>query len=294
MSDGVDFNAAKLPAGVERLPAREGLALLRLHGAGGSHADIAVQGAQVLSWRDASGRERLYLSPRARFSPGQAIRGGVPVVFPQFSGRGALPKHGFVRGLDWRFDGASIDASSSRLVLVLQDNAVTRALWPHAFGLRLEVVLGAQSLDVTLQVHNRGTAPFAFTAALHSYLAVETIDRVELHGLSGRPFEDAAGGGDWRVQSEAALRFEGETDRVFPEVHAPLTLAEGEHRLQISAAGFPDVVVWNPGTDLAGSLADLGSEQAARFACVEAACVLKPVLLPPGGTWQGGQRLASG
>lgn len=35
-------------------------------------------------------------SSKAFFKPGKAIRGGVPVVFPQF-GPGALPQHGFAR-----------------------------------------------------------------------------------------------------------------------------------------------------------------------------------------------------
>ncbi|HJW45969.1 MAG TPA: hypothetical protein VJ484_05715, partial [Lysobacter sp.] len=67
---------------------------------GEDHAAIATHGAQVLSWQ-CCGRERLYLSPRATFTPGQAIRGGVPVIFPQFSDRGSGLRHGFARLYDW-------------------------------------------------------------------------------------------------------------------------------------------------------------------------------------------------
>ena len=88
-----------------------GLPCVRLRGANGASALIALHGAQLLSWKTghssvgdapADGRERLFLSERARFAEGAAIRGGVPVIFPQFAGRGPLPKHGFARTLPWR------------------------------------------------------------------------------------------------------------------------------------------------------------------------------------------------
>ena len=53
----------------------------------------------------AGGEDWLYLSPQADYSPGASIRGGVPVVFPQFSGMGPLPKHGLVRTMTWEYTG---------------------------------------------------------------------------------------------------------------------------------------------------------------------------------------------
>ena len=61
---------------------------------------VALQGAHVLSWVS-QGRERLYLSPSNLWDGTSAIRGGVPVCFPQFNQRGTLPKHGFARNMDW-------------------------------------------------------------------------------------------------------------------------------------------------------------------------------------------------
>ena len=77
-----------------------GLPATELQLAGGDRVVIARHGAQVLSWV-AGGRERLYLSPRSVMDGQAAIRGGIPVCFPQFNLRGTLPKHGFARHLAW-------------------------------------------------------------------------------------------------------------------------------------------------------------------------------------------------
>ena len=56
----------------------------RLSNAEGATALVALHGAHVLSWIPADGRERLFLGERAIYAEGAAIRGGVPVIFPQF------------------------------------------------------------------------------------------------------------------------------------------------------------------------------------------------------------------
>ncbi|KFN41939.1 D-hexose-6-phosphate mutarotase [Arenimonas metalli] len=264
---------------------------LRLESPEGACVDVSAQGAQVLSWRDASGRERFFLSPNAVFAPGQAIRGGAPVVFPQFSGRGALPKHGFARGLPWTAGPVeALPDGLSRLSLSLNASAETRVLWAHEFEAVMEITLGARELEMRLRVRNTGPAPFAFTAALHSYFAADLSD-ARLRGLAGRPYEDAADGGRWRLQEGDEVAFGAELDRVYPEVADELTLVAGGQGLRIAADGFRDVVVWNPGPVLAAALPDLGAGQHLHFVCVEAANVLHPVVLAPGQAWSGAQRL---
>lgn len=51
----------------------------------------------MTSWRDPSGAELLFVSAKAVFAPPKAIRGGVPVCWPQFSDMGPLGQHGFAR-----------------------------------------------------------------------------------------------------------------------------------------------------------------------------------------------------
>jgi len=78
----------------------------------GDRLVVAQHGAHVLSWM-AAGRERLYLSPKSIMDGQAAIRGGIPVCFPQFNMRGELPKHGFARHLPWTVSPARLGAKRS-------------------------------------------------------------------------------------------------------------------------------------------------------------------------------------
>src|SRR5258705_11634652 len=82
-----------------------GLPLVKLRAADGATADVYLHGAHVTSWRPTPGdEERLFLSARSEFRPGTAIRGGIPVIFPQFAAEGPLVRHGFARTSEWRLD----------------------------------------------------------------------------------------------------------------------------------------------------------------------------------------------
>ena len=60
---------------------------------------------------------------------------------------------------------------------------------------------------------------------------------------------------------------------------------------RILQQGFEDTVVWNPGPVKAAALGDMPAEDWVRMVCVEAAVVQRPVLLAPGKTWRGMQRI---
>jgi glucose-6-phosphate 1-epimerase len=267
----------------------QGLPVLCLSLPGGDGVQVALHGAQVLSWV-AGGRERLYLSPRALLDGQTAIRGGVPLCFPQFNQRGPLPKHGFARNLPWTVQAQ--DAGVARIGLSLCDSDATRAFWLQAFEATLTVDLQPGSLQVTLAVRNTDAArPLRFTGALHTYLAVDDIAGVRLEGLQGQACWDALTD-QHATAAPGAITFNGEFDRVYAAAPAPLTLHDGPHRLQIAqSASLSDTVVWNPGAGLCSRLNDMPAEGFARMLCVEAAQVQEPVELACGSTWQGWQRL---
>lgn len=262
---------------------------LNAAGSSGSTVEATAFGAHVLSWR-CRGRERLYLSPHASLAAGKAIRGGIPVIFPQFAERGPGPRHGFARTCPWQVEDTA-GPSPQRLLFRLVDDETTRASWPHRFAAELSVEPASDRLRTALTVRNRGDEAFEFTAALHTYLRVANVAGTLVHGLEDRPYLDSTRQGLHCEPDDAPVRFEAELDRIYPDVPKPLRLTDGEELLRLEAEGFRDVVVWNPGRELAAGMSDLGADEHHRFVCVEAAAVLVPIRLEPGQAWTGAQIL---
>jgi glucose-6-phosphate 1-epimerase len=260
----------------------------RLTLANGDSVWVALQGAQVLSWR-AGGRERLYLSPSNVWDGRSPIRGGVPVCFPQFNQRGSLPKHGFARNSLWTAGSAIAHLDGVQQDFTFSWSAQTLAVWQSRFEARLRLQLTPGMLTLTLTVHNLDSRPLEFSGALHSYLAVDEIAHTRLHGLQGQPEWDALA--NRRAHATAELQFDGEFDRVYDAAPTPLVLQDGAYRLEISQSpGWAHTVVWNPGRDKCAAMVDLPSDGFAHFLCVEAAQALSPITVAAAANWQGWQR----
>lgn len=268
-----------------------GLPALTLSLPCGDRLRVLLHGAHVVSWIS-GGRERLYLSPRSLLDGRSAIRGGVPVCFPQFNMRGTLPKHGFVRNLPWQaLARPQLGAELARLSLRLTASAETRQFWPQAFEATLTLELRPGSLQMTLDVRNTDAVSLGFTGALHSYFAVDDIAAVQLEGLQGQPEWDALT--DRHGRANGPLRFQGEFDRVYDAAAQALLLREGPQRLQIEQSpSLAHTVVWNPGAEKGATLVDLPADGYRQMLCVEAAQVMQPITLPAWGVWQGWQRLS--
>ena len=256
----------------------------------GDSVFVAQQGAHVLSWQ-AQGKERLFLSPASVCDGVTAIRGGVPVCFPQFNQRGNLPKHGFARNIPWRL--VQERSHGSQKVFELSSNDATLALWPHAFKTFLTVNLAPSSLQMTLTVENHGQQSLSFTGALHTYFAVDAISQVSLEGQTEQPEWDAVK--DTHQKCSGPLRFDAEFDRVYDvqsETQPNWTLKDGSATLQISqSASWGQSVVWNPGADKCAQLKDMPATGYQRMLCVEAARVTSSIEVLPNQSWVGWQLL---
>jgi glucose-6-phosphate 1-epimerase len=252
-----------------------------IEGADGARAAVSLHGAQVISWVDSGHDEQLFLSSLTDVKPGSAIRGGIPVIFPQFSTFGSLPKHGFARTSDWSL----VRPGTFRLT----DSTASRAVWPHPFVVEVTVTVGARTLDVHLRVRNPGRDPFEFTAALHTYLRVNDVHRVVVRGLEGAEYRDSTAGGTTRVQPEHPLSIVGEVDRIYPDVSRPIDVEESDRTRRCSMTGFRDVVIWNPGPT--PSFPDMEPGGYERMLCVEAAAIVLPIRLESGDEWVGTQQL---
>ncbi|NLX11240.1 MAG: D-hexose-6-phosphate mutarotase [Chloroflexi bacterium] len=254
-----------------------------------ARAEIYLHGGHITSWRTPDGRERLFLSEKSEFGPHAAIRGGVPVVFPQFAGLGPLPKHGFARTMSWSYIGDQ--TNDNRTVTAhfrLDDTPTTRAIWARQFRLDLKVTVGGPQLRIALQVTNCDAQSFEFAAALHTYFRVGEIERVTVEGLGGLAYREF---GSDAVQPDGVLSIVGEVDRIYRDVPGPVRLYDDDQTLEVVAEGFPDIVVWNPGLERGATLADLEPEGYRHMLCIEAAAIGEPVALEPDESWRGVQQI---
>lgn len=269
----------------------QGMDAVELLAPDGARALVLLHGGQVLSWQPTGAAEQLYCSPTALFAPGMAVRGGIPVCFPQFGKRGALPAHGFARTKPWQLLMAEQGQDDALCALRLEDDEETRKLWPHAFALEISVRIAGRRIDIELACENTGSEAFEFTTALHSYLRVEDVTDVRLHGLQALNYLDAVKGTN-QVDFQESLRVNAEVDRVYGSANRTLLLREPKRALRIEQEEFSDVVVWNPWGDRCAALSDMPDDDYHQMLCVEAARVNTPVRLEPGEDWVGRQILS--
>jgi glucose-6-phosphate 1-epimerase len=253
------------------------LPAVRIASADGAHATVTLYGAHLISWQGADGRERMFCSAKSALDGSRAIRGGVPVIFPQFAARGAGMRHGFARVSQWRVLETGEQDGAAFAVFALEPSDLApevAAAWPHPFALALRVAVRANELAMTFEVRNTGAQPFPFAAALHTYHLVDDIGAVRIEGVE-----------------EQALSISDKLDEVYEQVGGTVVLESGAGKLRLEQRGFTDAVVWNPGAADAAALADMEDDEYRRFVCIEPAS-LGPVTLDAGATWVGEYRIA--
>lgn len=265
------------------------LPALQLRAPDGAEATITLYGAHLVSWKAVTtdggpAQERLFLSSLSALDGRKAIRGGVPVIFPQFAERGTGMRHGFARVSTWRVVDQGEQDGAAFAVLALNNsdlqlgaNEQVAAGWPYAFELLLRVAVRGAQLDMALDVRNTGTQAFPFAAALHTYHLVEDVEAVRIDG----------------VQTET-LAITDKLDQVFERITGAIAFDTGADKVTLEQTGFSDAVVWNPGAADAAALSDMEDEEYRRFVCIEPALLgdaaARPQQLEPGGVWRGTYR----
>ena len=266
-----------------------GLPYVELRHLSGAQLDVYLHGAHAISWRDASGREMLFLSEKSFFRPESPIRGGIPVVFPQF-GDGPLPKHGFARTREWTLLGAGMsDDGCAEARLELKDSQETIKLWPHKFRLEIIFRLKATGLDVLFSIANTGKKGFEFKNGLHTYFAAADISGVSVHGLAGAGFVDFLGDKTMQAEARNIITFDRETDRVYPSAPDKLVLEDGGNRrkIMIAKTGMRDIVLWNPWVEKSKRMEDFGGLEYKKMVCVETGNMYKTICLAAGDVCSG-------
>ncbi len=267
------------PGGLVRIAVTTPLAEARLY----------LQGAHVAHYQPAGSHPLLFMSGSSHYAPNKAIRGGVPICFPWFgprAGHPEAPAHGFARTLPWEVESIQCVEEIVTIVLRLDANAQTRALWPHDFALRHRIVIGSQ-LEMTLETHNPSENSWSFEQALHTYLLVKDVRDIPIAGLSGVEFIDKVEGGTRKLQDAAPIRITAETDRVYCATQTACVIDDPglQRRITVGKSGSNTTVIWNPWTEKARAMADFGDEEWPGMLCIETANTgADAVTLTPGAT----------
>lgn len=263
-----------------------GLPMVRIQTRFGD-AEIYLHGAHVTGWKPAGNDEVIFVSRESEFVDGKAIRGGVPICFPWFgqkAGDPKAPKHGFARLREWRLDSVTaLDDGAVTLVCVLESDAATRELWPHAFCAAYRVTVG-KDLRLELTVINTGSAALRFEEALHTYFHVGDVKQTRVRGLDGTAYLDKTEDFQRKEQS-GDIEFQGEVDRVYLNTRGPVEVLDAAlHRQLVThKENSATTVVWNPWQELAESLADFGRDEWREMVAVEGSNVgAAGIVLEPG------------
>ncbi|XP_058225700.1 putative glucose-6-phosphate 1-epimerase isoform X2 [Rhododendron vialii] len=235
-------------------------------------------------------------SARAIFKPPKAMRGGIPICFPQFGNCGSLEQHGFARNKIWTIDKnppplhPNDSLGKSFVDLVLKPSEEDLKCWPHSFEYRLRVSLAADGkLTLISRIRNINGKPFSFSFAYHTYLSVSDISEVRIEGLETLDYLDNLCQRERFTEQGDAITFESEVDRLY--LSSPNVIAVLDHERKrtyvIRKEGLPDVVVWNPWEKKSRAMSDFGDEEYKQMLCVNGAAIQKPITLKPGEEWTG-------
>lgn len=292
---GTGVQSGEEESKVEIGEGRGGMKRVKLtHGPSKQTAEIYEYGAAVTSWTK-RGIENFWLSETNKWElGGKAIRGGVPICWPQFGPYGSLVQHGFARVSKWdvREHGVMDDGSVQVDFVLNNDMGGAASEWGRKFETKLTVILSNMGLETKLCVLNKDDKPIEFTAAFHNYFKIFEVSDVRVFGFEGLKYQD-------RMQNEKIVEPYGEVDPSGLEVTSaidrmyfdtPNELAMFEFsQLRVvkikKTPTLPDATLWNP---YGGEGADPGWN---NFMCIEPAAIQKPVVLPAGEEWVGSQLL---
>ncbi|XP_065869353.1 putative glucose-6-phosphate 1-epimerase [Euphorbia lathyris] len=286
---------------VEQIKGINGLDKIILREVRGCSAEVYLYGGQVTSWKNEHREELLFVSSKAIFKPPKAIRGGIPICFPQF-GIGPLDRHGFARNRLWTIDKdpPPFQTSSSHRAfvdLILKQTEEEVKTWPHSYEFRLRITLGpAGDLMLTSRIRNTNTdgKSFTFAFAYNTYFNVTDISEVRVEGLETLDYLDNLRDRERFTEQGDAITFESEVDKVYLSTPTKIAILDHERKrtFVLRKDGLPDAVVWNPWDKKAKTMSDLGDGDYKHMLCVEAACIEKPITLKPGEEWKGRQELS--
>jgi glucose-6-phosphate 1-epimerase len=150
---------------------------------------------------------------------------------------------------------------------------------------KFEVFVG-HTLDMELTVTNvDDTRPLPLETCLHTYFAVGDIAQTEVRGLRGVKYLDNLEGLREKVETQDAIRFDGEVDRVYVNTTETTEIVDRAWNriIEVAKSDSLSTVVWNPWIAKAQRMPDYGDDEYLRMVCVESGNVKANALqLQPG------------
>jgi glucose-6-phosphate 1-epimerase len=241
-------------------------------------AKISTYAGQLVSYQPhCETEDLLFLSDKAVYQQGKAIRGGIPLCWPWFGDDTSgfeRPAHGFVRNQQWNVVATeALDDGRTSVILSTTDTEQTREFWHYAFILEIEIIIGS-SLEVKLTTKNTDKHFFTITQALHTYFNISDVDNVLIEGLDGNPYIDKLDSFATK-QQQGDISVSDEIDRIYQKAPKYVTIKDSgfDRTITIGSYGCDTTIVWNPWSTSTSKIADLDKESYRKFVCVETANV---------------------
>jgi glucose-6-phosphate 1-epimerase len=248
-----------------------------------STADIYLNGAHVTNFTKRNEPPLLFMSQCSRFSEGQPVRGGIPVIFPWFGPREGMAQHGFARVKAWEpREMVSTPEGSVSLRFRLPDCPEASSFPPF---MAEYIVTVSQELTLQLLVSNQSKdEALTFENCLHTYFAVGDISAVSISGLKGVEYLDKVANFAQKTEDEETIRISSEVDRVYLNTISPIEIDDPRlgRKIRIEKHSSLSTVVWNPWIAKAQQMPDFGNDEYQRMVCVESGNVSSnQIVLPP-------------
>lgn len=233
-------------------------------------AKIALQGAHIFEYTPKGEMPLLWLSEKAVFEKGVAIRGGIPICWPRFGSLDeSMMQHGFARIFSFELIGIKEPHKSlTELHLRLCDSQESRALWDHAFVLDVKIKI-SERLSISLETKNLDEKPLKITQALHTYFKVSQIENIRIKGLENRYYFDTLL--DQKHKESQSIVVDKEIDRVYVDTDDEVVLIDAKRKIKLQTVGSASTVVWNPWIEKCAKMSYMSPHAYKEFICIESA-----------------------
>lgn len=283
------LNSRFLKNGIQFSRHSSGLIQAQLNHVDGSSMQVFLSGAHVHSLRCPTGEQLLYMSPEG-IESGKALRGGIPIIYPQFGKDGNLDLHGFARTSLWNVVATKNHLNQDlEIVFELKFSDLVdshRKKFPHECDLRLKMILSAGQLTQHLEITPKQDLEVGL--GFHTYFRVQDINHTVLGGLPENSLD--LNNREKTLSSPVRPNLGFETARLYPN-HGGLTLLGDKARkiiLSVAQKGLDDLVIWHAGSR---EIPGFPMEDRARTICIEPAAVINKAKLTAGTKYTASQSI---